>query len=278
MVKVRKGVTRKCKKGVMSHWNECTLCYEHWAKHYRDTHNVLSAPEPWTLLHFPAEPSTEHLRPKTLARLRSLLRHGPDPHATHEGDGYIYVYTLDCDTRHGDPWFKIGRTTQAVHERLKDWPGARLMQFWSVRWNVFSETLIHAWLQHWRAYRFVLYAAKQRPGQHKRYLSLWYDPSPEGNGYDVVPDWVTYGYAHRTYDVNEWVPDHLDNVMLHRHVSQTDVDVWPRAPKGSSQRYAMEQEWFYCPWCYVEHVIQSIVDVVNAPFERRHAEAFDTCD
>lgn len=274
--KSARGKPRQCSKYAISQWNDCNWCFAHWMQGYRKTHDGHDPPMAWQLLRFTVSPSQEHLSKTDLAALGSAMRRGPDPHGKHEGHGYIYVYTLDSDTRHGDPWFKIGRTTQSVHQRLDGWPGSQLKKSWRVRWNVFAETLIHRFLTHWRAYRFVLAAAKQQPGQARRYLSVWYDSvqldSHAQAVYNVVPDWVAHGHEHHCYGVDAWLPDAADTVLTRGHVTSLEPTFYPKSK--SKQRYTMEQEWFYCDWEYIEDVIQSVVDVINAPYERRHRIAF----
>lgn len=276
MVHVRKNQERKCKRYAMTLWHDTALCYEHWAKRFRDAHDGQHPGEPWALLRFTVYPSVNHLSDTCLAALRTRMRRGPDRHGANEGDGFIYVYVLDSDTKRGDPWFKIGRTKQKVVQRLDGWPGSRLKRSWRVRWNVFAETLIHRFLEHWRAYRFVLPVAKQAPGQSKRFLSVWYEPIRVDNHtqpvYDTVTDWVSYGCYHGCYGVHAWMTRIGGRILTDGRVTSSDVYFFPKSKR--KERYTMEKEWFYCDWDYVQDVIQAIVDVVNAPYERRHKQVF----
>lgn len=273
----KRDAPHRCKRRVMSRWHGHTMCFTHWQQRYRECYDGRLPDNPWNALHISPCITLDHMTDTNRSALYTRLRQGPDPTQRDEGDGYIYVYTLQHDMQRGDPWFKIGRTIQPVHQRLDQWPGSQLKRSWRVRWNVFAETLIHRVLGHWRAFRMVLYAAKQSPNAAKRFLSMWYQgqqlDSHAKVQYALVHDWVWYGAHHHTYHVHDWLPPLLWDSIHHQDAVTANQDkLYPRSK--AKDRYTMEKEWFYCEWDYVERVIEAIVHVINMPFERRHQHAF----
>ena len=279
------GRMRTCRKTRMTDWHDCQYCYTHWLKTYRKNHNNDTPPTIWTALGFACAPPLDTMCFANISALASLLRRGPKipSNATTATDativndtskhGYIYVYTLTADEKHGDPWYKIGRTKHAPHQRLAQWPGSKLVKSWRVPpgTETFAESIIHRWLEYWRAYRFVLPAGKQKPGQHKRYLSVWYQPVRDDAHakahYTVVSDWVTHGARTGAYGVATWLPECAYTVIDNGHVTSFDTVFYPKSK--SKERYTMEKEWFYCDLDYIASVVSDICKVV-CNFEDRH--------
>ncbi len=209
--------------------NEHCLCWKHWKIWYKEQHpSEKSVREPWELLKFSLRPPIKQMTEKNRKALRTHLRCEPS-----EKDGHIYVYRMQNEQN--EPMFKIGYTTQAVHQRLEQWPGSVLVHSWRTSYVVYAETLIHLYLQHWRVYRFVL----QGPPKTKQYISVWYD-----NPLEPVEDvwWVN----RKKYD---WIPENIHGMF------KQELNV----RKKCAKRYRVEKEWFYCDYEYIKEIIRGLL-------------------
>ena len=90
-----------------------------------------------------------HCSLKIQKRITTKLKKGP---SKTDGEGHIYVYKFDDK----DLYYKIGRTSRSVDKRLKEWKGAILQVSWKVRYQKLAESIIHAYLDHVRVYRYDL--------------------------------------------------------------------------------------------------------------------------
>jgi hypothetical protein len=220
---------------------EHLLCWSHWTKWYKETHGCTVVPEPWQLLGFKQGPGSN----APLGDLRSALR---NDFPVKPQEGHVYVYRMDSDGE-DEPMFKIGYTTQGVHQRLDQWPGSVLVNSWRTSRAHYAETLIHLYLNHWRVYRFVMYASKAKPGQHKRFVSTWY-ASPSKPVHDAV-------WASKTCP--EWLPMEIYEA-IQKDTLTPEINI---TAKSKKTRYAVEREWFYCEYEYVERIIGTVVDGIS---------------
>jgi len=219
------------------------LCYVHWQNWYEDRHGT-PPKEPWSILAFPVEPDVEKLSQKAITEIRKHLREGPSA----SQPGHIYVFQAVHDDI--KEMYKIGFTTQGSPEkRLEQWPGSILVDSWETPYANYTETLIHLFLQFWRVYRFVLYAAKQKPGQHKRYISVWYE-EPETLICKALPKDST------------WIPDNLCGTTT----TTREINVKTK----KEHRYDYEKEWFLCEYKYITHIINGILKGIHNNANLKH--------
>ena len=225
------------------------LCWTHWKIWYKQRHKH-DPPDPWDLLELPVD--TTQMTSSCVNTLRSTLRNDfPSLQCTSSKYvGYIYVFHMPLSDVVGEPMFKIGYTTRKnVKKRIAEWPGAVLLHHWESSHASYAETIILLLLQHWRCYRFVLYKACAAPDAQKRYVSTWYE-HPTRPVHDAVwaspqcPDWL----PQRIYDVirNDRVPKEIT-----------------ASAQQYTERYAYEQEWFYCPLDYVVQICTAVVEMIE---------------
>jgi hypothetical protein len=222
------------------------FCVIHWMAWYKMNYKCESVPEPWELLGFSVYPDDSHLSKDALTRIRTLLRNGP---SEGQQDGHIYVYRMEKQTHDSPHMYKIGRTDQSsVHQRLKDWPGSELVHSWRTSHSTFAESLIHAFLDHWRVRRYVLAAAKTKPNKHMRFISTWY--TNEAPVHDDV--W-------QSPNCPDWMPDHIwDAIKL----DKLTPEITYKTPV--SKRYPVEIEFFYCnDYNYIQVVITNILEIIS---------------
>lgn len=99
---------------------------------------------------------------KYVRRIETKVKKGP---TKSDKAGWIYVFYKECDK--ADTFYKIGRTEREVEKRLKEWPGSVLLCKFRVEYNKLAESLIHKYLAHVRAFRYL-----QEDG---KYVSVWAD-------------------------------------------------------------------------------------------------------
>lgn len=123
-----------------------SFCWQHLPKNDKEL-------EIWEKQGYPT-PSKLLVKRKT-NKIRTKLKNGP---TKKDVKGYIYVYRLSTDNKENG-YCKIGRTTQTVEKRLRQWSkDAILIKSFEVKHNQFCESLIHCYLDHWRVYRYKLKA------------------------------------------------------------------------------------------------------------------------
>lgn len=83
--------------------------------------------------------------------------------------GWIYIYYLKDDE--SEFYWKIGRTSRKLQERIKEWPGAILKGAVEVPFNKLAERIIHLILDQNRILRYVYEPAKQKTSG-KLYLTV----------------------------------------------------------------------------------------------------------
>jgi hypothetical protein len=248
---VKEGHMCKNKGKIFVENNELFFCWTHWSIWYKEHYKCDITPEPWSLLGFTVTPDVDKLEKKTILDIRSLLREGP---TEEKKSGFIYI--LKSHLEDDNDMFKIGFTCEdVVEKRTSKWDGAKLLKSWQVPHAQFAESLIHLFLQHWRCYRFVLYASKQPPSHHKRYISVWYD-SPDRPVLDNINE--TNG--------KEWIPDHIFEALVEYQKITPEIDV-----KKKKHRYKYEKEWFFCDLKYIEKVIEDVVKILNNTEKWRNA-------
>jgi hypothetical protein len=239
---VKEGHQCKNKPIILVENDEFFFCWIHWSIWYKEKHGCTTTPEPWELLGFKESPDDTKLENKTILDIRSLLRKGP-------GDskkGFIYIFKShlkdDLDM------FKIGYTCEeSVEKRTNKWDGSILLKSWKVSHAVFAESLIHLYLQHWRCYRFVLYASKQPPAHQKRYISVWYD-SPTTPVLDNITE----------QNREDWIPDNIYESLVEYQKITSELDI-----KKKKHRYKYEKEWFFCQFEYIKKIIEDITTTIN---------------
>lgn len=106
---------------------------------------------------------SHHVDARHRRLLTTKLKHGP---AKTDDAGHIYIFQLSSDPK-GCGYFKIGRTTQPVKTRLRQWSDkAVLVKSFPVVNNKFCERVIHLYLDAWRVYRY-------RVKSEAAYCSVW---------------------------------------------------------------------------------------------------------
>lgn len=235
---------RQCKKSpkIRVEKGAHAFCWVHWGIWYREKYDLKVAPEPWTLLGMQVDAASS----TALKTIRKMLRIFPGSVADGAEEGSVYCFQLhkDCD----DPLYhKIGYVGK--RERLSDrldneWRDCELVEKWNTHFPAYAESLIHALLNTNRVQRWVQYAAKQAPGHQKRYISTWYGTD------EVVQDSLVTSNKCLT-----WLPDHLHS-LKHAHA---DISIKTKA----SERYRMEDEWFYCEYDTLKHVIESVIHLLK---------------
>ena len=123
-------------------------CTRQTSEAFCSQHSPTPTEEPWEKEGLPV-PHTS-LAKRVTNRLRARLRRGP---TKKDKEGWIYIFELPSDGKL--PYYKIGRTTQDVEKRLRQWSkDAKLVASWKVSKNVYCEGLIHVYLDTWRMYRY----------------------------------------------------------------------------------------------------------------------------
>lgn len=154
-------------------------------------------------------------------KCETSIKNGPTKKDT---PGHIYVYSLLRDERESHSYWKIGRTTQTVEKRLKQWHGSILKASYKVKYNKLAEKLIHQVLADVRIYRYEY--IKGRDGTARRYHSVW-----KSSGEPLMDT------QNRAKDIKD---GNFKLAALDKHV-----------------------EWFVCDWKTTKQVIEAIVDYVN---------------
>lgn len=114
-----------------------------------------------TNVQLPMAPSAL-LPTKYVRRIETKIKKGP---TKSDKAGWIYVFYKKSDKN--DTFYKIGRTERDVEKRLNEWPGSILLCKFRVEYNKMAENLIHKYLAHVRAFRYL-----QDDG---KYVSVWAD-------------------------------------------------------------------------------------------------------
>jgi hypothetical protein len=124
----------------------------------KDGNKCKNVKEPYCHLHETPPPKldfplpTVGLTPKVQKKIASLMKKGP---SKSDGKGHIYCYFLTSDTE--DCFYKIGRTSRTVDERLKEWgKNVKLKRSWEVKHEKWMEKLIHTYLDSVRVYRYQI--------------------------------------------------------------------------------------------------------------------------
>lgn len=136
-----KGVTAKNKRYSRKTDNE--LCWQH---------APTPAVEPWQSHNLP-KPHAQLSKPQK-GRLNTRIKRGP---TKKDEEGWIYIFSLPSDGTL--TYYKIGRTTQTVEQRLRQWKKeikekVELVAKWRAKDHKYCESLIHIYLDLWRVYRY----------------------------------------------------------------------------------------------------------------------------
>lgn len=242
---------KQCSKRGKINVGEHLLCWVHWDMWYRETHACTVAPEPWTCLGL--EVAIDRVAVK---QLRALLRNKFVSEKT-ENHGWLYVfrYVHDDNTEN---MYKIGYTDRdTVTKRIAEWPGAELLFSFKTRHAQYAESVVHCLLEHWRVYRFVLYAACTAPDACKRYVSTHYT-RPARPVHDAV--WASA-------ECPEWLPQHIFDAMQNDRVTREIM----HDKKVYKERYVREDEWFFCPLDYVVQVCEAVTQMIEHNQDNWHA-------
>lgn len=221
------------------------FCWVHWGKWKRDKDNVKTTPEPWELFKLDVMPDVTKVSKDALKSIRKMLRTFPGAVTSSEGLVYCFQLHEGCD----DPlYYKVGFVgrLERLGDRLdNEWRDCEMVHKWPVKFPDYAESLIHLMLNHYRVHRWVLYAAKAPPGHQKRYISTWYGTD------DIVQDALVTADA-----CPSWMPDD----MFGQTKATRDMSLKTKA----SDRYRMEDEWFYCEYDYIRRVIESVVKLLSS--------------
>ncbi len=252
---------KRCSKKAKICVHNKNLCWIHWTVWYKEYYKCDVVPEPWELLKMDVYPDEHHLCKKTISNIRSLLRKGIKGADPSDGNhvkvgrpggvatkGHVYVYKMKKDMNDTNHMYKIGFTSQTVQARLLDWPGSELVESWETACPSFAESIIHAYLEHWRVRRYVLCAARTRPHEHIRFISTWYSNE------DPVHDDVWYSST-----CPEWMPEHIwAAIKSDTLTSEISIATKP------INRYPVEIEFFYCDqFSYIHDVITTVITTIN---------------
>lgn len=120
-------------------------------QHFTMKHKIHSTSdvEPWHVIGFSKDPDPRN-GTAVLHKIRTLLRKGPKHN---DAPGFIYIFQYKLDMEQNLSYYKIGRTTQHVEKRLRQWKGSCFQWCCSTQYNVFAESLIFLWLDYFRMHR-----------------------------------------------------------------------------------------------------------------------------
>lgn len=154
-------------------------------------------------------------------RCVTTLKRGP---TQKDGPGHIYVYSLLRDEKEPDSYWKIGRTTQTVQQRLSQWHGSQLKSSYTVKYNKLAEKLIHQLLSDVRIYRYKYTEGSN--GTAERHHSIW-----KSDGKPIMDS--------------------------QNRVADIESGTWKLS---AAQKHV---EWFVCDWKTTKQVIEAIIAHVN---------------
>lgn len=222
------------------------FCWQHHSLYYKDKYSVKVVPEPWELVKLSVSPDVTKLSNETIKNIRKMLRTFPGVVEDKDAEGLIYCFQLQegCD----DPmYYKVGfvKSQDRLKDRLEEWRDCKLIDKWPIKYPSYAESLVHLILGHWRCQRYVLYAAKAPPGRQKRYVSTWYGTD------DLVPDCFINAET-----CPAWMPDNI----WESSNATTDISLRTKA----SERYRMEDEWFYCDYDYISRIIKAVLELLSS--------------
>lgn len=236
------------------------LCWAHWKIWYKERHDVKDVPEPWHMLDLKVD-QILLMTNENVTSLRSALRndfpHLGNVNGQKKYTGYIYVFHMPLSDVDGEDMYKVGYTTyKNVKKRIAEWPGAVLIHHWECAYASYAETIIHLLLQHWRCYRYVFYKARAPPNAQKRYVSTWFE-HPARPVHDAV--WAAD-------ECPDWLPPKIYSAIRNDRVTKEIT----KSATPYKERYAVEQEWFYCPLDYVTKVCISVVQMIESNQKNWH--------
>lgn len=217
------------------------FCWAHWGIWRRERDETKAAPEPWELFGMKIIPCA-----KVEKNVRKMLRMYPGEAPDDDAEGLVYCFQLEegCD----DPnYWKIGQVGDAkrLPQRLDyEWRDSRLIEKWPVAFPAYAEALIHLLLQPYRVHRWVLYAPKAPPGRQKRYISTLF-----------MTNLIIQDKLITTKECPDWLPDHL--------FGQTEAPKEIYYKTKPTERYRVEDEWFYCSYEQLRQVVEEVLKLLN---------------
>lgn len=221
------------------------FCWVHWGKWFREQHQLKTTPEPWELLKLDIAPDLTKISRDAAKNIRKMLRTFPGSIVSEDGLVYCFKLHEGCDDPHYHKVGFVGRVERLSDRLDNEWRDCELISKWPVKFPDYAESLIHLYLNHYRVHRWVLYAAKAPPGHQKRYISTWYGTD------DIVQDALM-----QDDKCSSWLPDHMFGLSK----ASRDISLKTKA----SERYRMEDEWFFCEYEYIQRVIECVVKLLQS--------------